>query len=138
MTVSTHSIELRAAPAEVWAFVADLGSTPRWRTTVERVDAPVDVELGTQMPATTKVFGKRWRWTIEITAMEPPRRLAYRTSGLTTIDVEYTIEPLPAGGSRFTFTGSSGSRLAPLARPTLDREARKALANLRAILDGRP
>jgi hypothetical protein len=133
---STHSIELRAAPDDVWAFVSDLRSTPRWRTTVEAVDAPADVSLGTKMAATTKVFGKRWRWTIEVTAYEPPRRLAYRTSGLTTIDVAYAIDPVPDSGSRFTFTGASASKLAPLARRTLDREARKALANLRAILDG--
>lgn len=88
------------------------------------------------MAATTKVFGKRWNWTIEITKSEPPRRFAYRTTGLTTIDVEYLVEAGSAGGTRFTFTGSSPSKLAVLARPTLDREARKALSNLRANLDG--
>ena len=103
---------------------------------MESVDAPAVVGLGTRMPATTRVFGRRWRWTIEVTAFEPPRRLSYRTSGLTTIDVTYALEPLDGGGTRFTFVGSSGSRLAVLAKPTLDREARTALANLEAILDG--
>jgi carbon monoxide dehydrogenase subunit G len=136
VTASTHSIELRAAPADVWAFVSDLSSTPRWRTTVESIQAPSHFEVGIRMPATTRVLGMRWRWTIEITSIEPPRRLAYRTTGVATIDVEYVVDARPDGGSRFTFTGSSPSRLAVLARPTLDREARKALSNLQVILDG--
>lgn len=136
MPSSAHSIELRSAPANVWAFVSDISSTPRWRTTVESVEAPSHLDVGTRMPATTRVFGKRWRWTIEITAIEAPRRLAYRTTGVATIDVEYVVDAGPDGGSRFTFTGSSPSRLAALARRTLDREARTALSNLRAILDG--
>ena len=136
MASVTHVIELRTPPSEVWAFVSDLAATPRWRTTVERVDPPPEVAMGTQMPATTRVFGKRWRWTIEITALDPPRRLAYRTTGLATIDVEYLLEPTGDGGTRFRFTGSSPSKLAVIARRTLDREARKALSNLRTILDG--
>lgn len=136
MASSSHSVELRSEPDAVWAFVSAMASTPRWRTTVETVDAPPELEVGTRMAATTRVFGKRWRWTIEITALEPPRHLAYRTTGIATIDVAYRIDPMPDGGSRFTFTGSSSSRLAVFAKPTLDREARAALANLRSILDG--
>ena len=135
MASSTHSIELLTGPAEVWAFVSDMSLTPRWRTTVESVDAPATLEVGTRMPATTRMFGKRWQWTIEITAIEPPTRLAYRTTGMTTIDVEYVVSPTRHGGSRFKFTGSSPSRLAVLARPTLDREARRSLSNLRTLLD---
>jgi uncharacterized protein YndB with AHSA1/START domain len=135
---SVHTIDLRAEPADVWAFVSDLASTPRWRTTVEHVEAPPTLAVGTRMPATTRLFGKRWRWTIEVTAVEPRHRLAYRTTGLATIDVEYLLDADPdgAGGTRFTFRGSSPSRLSALARPTLDREARHALENLRATLDG--
>jgi hypothetical protein len=132
---STHSIELFTGPAELWAFVSDMSLTPRWRTTVESVDAPATLEIGTRMPATTRMFGKRWQWTIEITAIEPPTRLAYRTTGMTTIDVEYVVSPTPNGGSRFAFTGASPSKLAVLARHSLDREARTALSNLRTLLD---
>ena len=138
MASSTHSIELLTAPTDVWAFVSDMRLTPRWRTTIEAVDAPAVLEVGTRMSATTRAFGKRWHWTIEVTALEPPRRLAYRTTGMTTIDVEYVVSPTPEGGSQFEFTGASPSRLAVLARRSLDREARKALSTLRGLLDGPP
>jgi uncharacterized membrane protein len=137
MASATHAIDLRSAPDEVWAFVSDLVATPRWRTTIESIEAPPHLEVGGRMPATTRVLGKRWRWTVEITSLDPPRRLAYRTTGAATIDVEYVVDARPDGGSRFSFTGSSSSRLSFLVRRTLDREARKALANLRTILDGR-
>ena len=136
MASSTVAIDLSASPDAVWAFVSDLRATPRWRTTVETVDAPSHVELGTQMPATTRVWGKRWRWQVEVTAFEPPQRIAYRTSGMATVDVEYVLAAGPDGGTRFSFTGSSDSWLAPLMRRTLEREARKALENLRRIVDG--
>jgi uncharacterized protein YndB with AHSA1/START domain len=135
MASATLSIDLRAAPADVWVFVSDLAATPRWRTTVESVGAPPQVALGTEMPATTKVWGKRWKWQVEVTAYDPPRRIAYRTSGMATVDVEYVLDPTPDGGTHFSFTGASNSWLAPLMRRTLEREARQALENLRAIVD---
>lgn len=136
MASSTVTIDLRAAPERVWAFVSDLAATPRWRTTVETVSAPPHIQLGTEMPATTRVWGKRWQWHVEVTAFEPPRLIAYRTSGMATVDVQYLLEAAPDGGTRFSFTGSSNSWLAPLMRRTLEREARHALENLRRIVDG--
>jgi uncharacterized protein YndB with AHSA1/START domain len=138
MASATVTIDLQAPPSKVWEVVSDLATTPRWRTTVESVSAPPHVELGSRMPATTRVWGKRWRWNVEVTAYESPRRIAYRTSGMATVDVEYVLEETPTGGTHFSFTGSSGSWLAPLMRRTLEREARQALENLRGIVDGEP
>ena len=128
--------------ADVWAFVSDLASTPKWRTSVTDVEPGVELAVGNEFGATTKVLGRQWRWRLRLTAVEHEARLAYEVSeGVTDIRVEYRLEPTDAGGCRFTLAGESRPTnllTRVLDRPAawqLRREIAKQLSKLKDLME---
>ena len=143
MATAASSIDIDRPVADVWRLVADLGATPRWRTTLTEVVPPAALAPGARFTATTRLLGRSWRWLLEVTAVETERLLAYRVvEGFTSLAVDYRLEPL-GDGCRFTLTGSSTPRrlveraLEPVAAGALRRQSRRHLENLRGILEGR-
>lgn len=137
---STH---IRRPVETVWAYVSDLRRTPEWRTTVRSVTPPDAPSVGATCTATTKVLGRRWHWTLEITEWDPPHRLAFRTiRGAAHMATTYVLEP-DGDGCRFTFVGSSSGTdswllrlLTPLFVRELTRQARRHVDILRRTLEG--
>jgi len=135
------SIDLDQPVADVWALVTDLARWPEWRTTITSIEPPTALTVGAPFSGTTHLLGRTWRWGLELTVVEPGERLAYDVvRGVAKPTVEYRLEPLD-GGCRFTMSGSIdrmgllGRILAPVALPSLRREAAIAVANLERLLE---
>ena len=129
-----------AAPAEaVFAFVADITNTPRWR---ERIDEVSWIEPGRTFKVVSS-FGP-WRHMEmrgEVLANEPNRRFAYRiTEGPLRARNEYVIAP-DGDGTAFRMSGSAGMggvimRLAgPLVAKAYTRTTRKEVERLKQLLE---
>lgn len=134
-------IDIARPVADVWAFVSDIGATPRWRTTVRSVTPPERLAVGAEFEATTRVFGRTWSWRIRIAALEIERRLGYEVvDGVADLTVEYLLEAVD-DGCHFTLVGESRPKnmlTRVLDRPAawnLRRETADHLPNLKRIME---
>lgn len=102
----TYSAEIRRTPEEVFAFMADLSTAPRWRSLVRRIELVGQGQLrqGAEVLVTIDVMGRQVSATSEVWAYEPPRRLGFRNraNGVTG-RFEYLLRPSSAG-TIVTFT----------------------------------
>ncbi|WP_125623957.1 SRPBCC family protein [Streptomyces sp. WAC 00631] len=98
---------------------------------------------GSRATVTARLGGTRTDVTIEVVEAEPPRRIVERNvsaAGRRLSHGTYTIEPLPAGGSRVSFTygwvrAPLADRLAaPVVRATTRRANRTVMRRLAAEL----
>ena len=99
------------APDVVWAFLASEDNDVNWRTpwvrSVRRLsDGPLAV--GTRYETVYRFLGRPQTVIVEITELDPPRRLAWRQLDDPTVDVNLgSYDLVPAdGGTRFTVTGT--------------------------------
>ncbi len=135
------TVVIARAPIDVWDYVADLGKTPTWRTTVTSIAPPDAFEVGERFAGTTRLLGRAWTWLLELTDVEPGRRLGYVVvQGVVKPHVTYRVEP-ETDGTRFTVIGGidqfgpAGRLLKPFAVPALRRETDAHLKNLKRILE---
>lgn len=135
-------IVIQRPVADVWAFVADLAATPRWRTTVTSVAPPAELVVGAEFVATTRVLFRNWSWRVRVTDLAPHRLLAYEVvDGFTDIRTEYRLAALTDESCRFTLAGESRPRdllTRLLDRPgawNLRRETASHLPNLKRIME---
>lgn len=108
--LSEHVV-IDRSPTEVWPCVADLELDRHWRrpfVTDLRADRD-PLGVGTLITGTTRAFGQTDSYTNEITAVDPPRRLAWRgleaSGGLLAVRGEYELVP-HGGGTQFRLTMS--------------------------------
>ena len=100
--VARRSVDLRAAPDEVWAAITDVRRFPEWRDDVDSVQLLAPVE-GRQA---WREEGENGPIAYAATVLEPPARMVTR---ITSPDLpfggewEYEIAPLGTG-SRVTIT----------------------------------
>lgn len=136
LLTASYEIRLQRPIEEVWKFLAELPNTGLWR---ERMDVSW-VRPGETFTVTS-AFGP-WRkmtMTGEVTATEPPHRLAYRiVEGPLRARNEYLLER-DGDGTRFTMSGAAGmGRLTRLAGPVLrrayGRTTRRELRRLQQLL----
>ena len=137
----SSTVIIERAPIDVWDYVSDLEKTPTWRTTVTGIQPPAVLEAGKRSAGTTRLLGRTWTWLLELTEVEPGRRLGYVVvEGIVKPHVAYLVEPA-ADETRFTMTGGldqfglAGLLLKPFAVPALRRETEAHLTNLKRILE---
>jgi hypothetical protein len=110
------SVELDQAPGVVWDFLTSEANDVNWRGPWVRsvrklTDGPM--ALGTRYETVYRFFGQVQTITVEITELEPARRLAWQRlpSNLVVFDRgSYDLEALADGGTRFTVIGTYESR----------------------------
>ncbi len=142
------SITIRAPIEAVWAFVADARNDATWRRpyidSVKQI-TPGSLGIGTRFETD---FGRTppGLGITEITEIDPPRLLAWRSvgsGGLATTDGRYVLEPIE-GGTRFTVStlaqpGGLLGLLAPLVAAFVNRRGiPRQLRQLRDLLEARP
>jgi uncharacterized protein YndB with AHSA1/START domain len=96
-----EQIEIRRPPAAVWAVVAYPAQDPRWCPKVRAVES---VGSG-RWRVTHRPVPLRPPVTLELAhvAAEAPARLVMREEDEAAVfDVEYRLEPVAGGGTRFT------------------------------------
>lgn len=115
-----RSIVVDGTPETVWPWLTDPKRELAWRTPevieLERLDTG-PLQAGSRFRGAMKVAGKRDTWVNELTTMDEPKQLAWRTLE-TTAPVSYPgsyhLEEVP-GGTRVTI------QLGPEARNLLGR-----------------
>jgi hypothetical protein len=128
----TVSIDVPQAPEQVYDFLdvmAHHESFTDHYLTDWRYDGPAR-GLGSRATVTAALAGAKTDVSIEVVEAESPRRIVERNvsaAGRRLAHGTYTIDPLPAGGSRVSFTYSwtraplADRLLAPAVRATMRR-----------------
>ncbi|HYN69724.1 MAG TPA: SRPBCC family protein [Candidatus Eisenbacteria bacterium] len=109
------SIALSQTPELVWTFLTSEANDVNWRSpwvrSVRRLtDGPLDI--GTRYSTVYRFFGRLEDVIVEITELDPPRRMAWRQVDSDTVVSNvgsYDLESIE-GGTRFTVTGTFVSR----------------------------
>jgi uncharacterized protein YndB with AHSA1/START domain len=137
MPEATNTVEIRRAPAEVFAFLADGETGPTWRAGVLDVRLKSGQGKGAIYEQGVKgPFGRRVPADYEITAYEPDRRIAFRAiAGPVRPEGSYELDPVD-GGTRVTFSLSfSPGGFAKLMTPMVAKAMRSEVAQLERLRD---
>jgi uncharacterized protein YndB with AHSA1/START domain len=97
--------QIPASPDELFGFLADTATLPEWQTGIVSVRqvTPGAVRVGSVAHVVRELLGQRLEVDLTVTAYEPGRRLALRSS-VSGIDVQATLALAPSGdGTRLTF-----------------------------------
>jgi uncharacterized protein YndB with AHSA1/START domain len=133
MPSARHNVMVPAPPEAVFAFIADGENARTWRPGVLDVKHVSGAGLGATYTQGVKgPGGRRIAADYEITAFEPPRRLAFRaTAGPVRPEGQYVLAAAP-GGTAVTF--SLSVELGGLKKLLLGGSVQKTMdAEVRAI-----
>jgi carbon monoxide dehydrogenase subunit G len=138
---------LIAAPLDrVWEAAADLEAHGQWMADVEAIRFSGESRrgAGTRVEVATRVGPLTTLDAMEVTAWEPPRRIAVRHLGLVSGEGEFRLDPV-GGGVMFSwsedirFPWRLGGPLGALAaRPVLAGIWRRNLRRLKRRLEAAP
>jgi uncharacterized protein YndB with AHSA1/START domain len=142
MPSATRTIVIDRPPAEVFAFVADGTTAPRWRSGVTDVALESGAGLGARYRQGVKgPGGRRVDADYEVTSWEPGRRLAFAaTAGPVRPTGEYRLEAV-GDATSLTFSldakvgGLKGLLMGGAVQRSMDAEM-AALDRLKALLEG--
>ena len=140
------TIDIDAPAGDIWAVLADPTGFPDWIKGMQSVEVLTKGKygVGTRYRVTAGTGKNSVEWTVEITALEPERRIDFSYTG----DVEgsggWIIEPRPEGGLRvvsFDEFAPPGSWLIKLlSKFWFDKAARssrwQSLERLKEMLEG--
>lgn len=148
-TVATivHSVEIARSPEDVFAYLDDLERHGEWQSAIvstkRETDGPTGV--GTRATDVRRVPGRTQSITYEITAHEPPRKVAFRgMNGPVRPVGTVTVEPVGEAGSKVTIeldlqgSGLLGAILAPLARSQARKQLPEDQRQLKERLESEP
>jgi uncharacterized protein YndB with AHSA1/START domain len=138
------AVEIDAAPAVVWAHVADVRRHVSWMAdavAVRLIEGPPGT--GQRFECDTKIGPIRLTDEMTITAWSPPERMGVRHTGLVTGSGAFTLTPIDSDRrTRFTWREElrfpwwlGGPVGAAVARPLLAHIWRRNLGALRAELE---
>jgi carbon monoxide dehydrogenase subunit G len=135
-----NTIEIARPVEEVFAFLADATNDRKWRSGVLDITRKSGDGVGAVYEQGVKgPFGRRVPADVEITALEPDRRIGFRAiAGPVRPEGSYELEPAGAG-TRVTFSlRAAPSGLAKLMTPMVSRTMQSEvaqLARLREVLE---
>jgi carbon monoxide dehydrogenase subunit G len=140
-------VSIKAAPEQVWDVITDLERQSEWMVDVRSLEVTSAQKqgAGAVMRVRSELFGLPIvRDVMEVTAWEPPVRMAVAHRGQFAGTGEFRLEAAE-GGTRFSWTevvrppmGVLGEALfALLVRPHLSRVFRRSLANVRRLAEAR-
>ncbi len=136
-----EEIPMAAATDEVWAILADYRRDTEWRAGVLAMEpSPGPLAVGTTTTEVMRLAGMRYVNEGLVTALEPGRRLVWRTTSGATADGVRSVEAVDDEVVRVVLelrvvpTGSE-RLMAPLLRPMLRRNLRRDLRRLRALAE---
>lgn len=142
MPVVEESVFLAHPPDAVFDYLNKAENLPVWDSSVveaEQVGTDL-VGVGTRYRGTSKILGRRFDWTTEVTEHDAPRRIAYRSvEGKLRFVVTNVLESVD-GGTQFTYRADAESGLGGifgrLGDPIVQRaQARTVRANLETLAE---
>jgi uncharacterized membrane protein len=144
MASIVDSIEIDRTPADVFAYLDDLGKHGEWQEQILRVRVDTDgpTRVGSRATDTRRLPGGTREISYEITEHEAPHTTSFRgVNGPVRPRATLTVEPLD-GGARskltldFALEGKGiGVLLAPLARANARKAIPKSHRRLKEILE---
>ena len=95
-----QTVRIERSPAQIWAYMMDFSTAPRWRNLVREVRILSDGPLrpGSELQVTFDVFGRVRTTRCEVLAFETARRFGLRNvTPKVTGTFEYTLAPEGTG-----------------------------------------
>lgn len=142
MPVVEESVIIARPPQDVFDFLAKPENIAVFDSSVTSSkqvgDGPVGV--GSRARGTSKIMGRQFDWTTEVTEFDPPRRMVSRAvEGKLEFTVALTTEPAE-GGTRLTqrieASSGLGGIFGKLADPLVERaQGRTVRANLETLAE---
>ncbi len=137
-----HEVVVERSPAEVFAYLTDLGRLPEWQAGVTEVRVPPGgpAAAGTTFTQVLTFAGRRIETDVEVTELEPDSRFSLRVvSGPVPIEIRHALEPA-GGGTRIRVAAEGEPRGAlRLAAGMVQRQAKQQLeasfARLKSVLE---
>jgi len=142
-----RNILINAPIQQVFHFVADPVDMLNWLSgLVKNQDVPQGpVEVGQSWTQFVQVMGRKFEYIREVTAHDPPRRIAWRFTAMGIDGIGYCeLEPAEGGtkivfGLDYTYPRLllGGLLDKMLMEKLANREAQSSLVRLKALLEGR-
>ncbi len=133
MRIASYNVEDLFARAKV----LNQGSWAAGRPVLQALGS-APTAAGSRSHGTSKFMGRRFHWTTEVTAFDPPRHFGFRSvGGSLTFTVTTVLDPVD-GGTHLTYRSETvsglGEILGRLGDPILQRVmARTVRANLETL-----
>ncbi len=144
MSTYAHTLEILRAPEDVFAFVTDPASYPRWQPSLVSVEphAPGPLRLGSEATEVRRFLGRELETTWTCVEHRPSTRSSIEC-GDGPVPFRGTFELEPSGaGTRFTWTvetwGTAARLGGPLAGLATKRELAANAGRLKALLEKEP
>jgi uncharacterized membrane protein len=142
MPVVEESVIIAQRPDVVFDYLSKTENLSVWDSSLLQAEqiGTDPVGVGTRSRGTSKILGRRFEWTTEVTEFDPPRRLSFRSvEGKVNFSVTNVLEPVD-GGTQYTYRVDAESGLGGvfglLADPIVQRaQARTVRANLGTLAD---
>jgi uncharacterized protein YndB with AHSA1/START domain len=143
---AAYAVEVSAPPSKVFDYVADVSRHGEWGSADDHMKAtaekPGPPAVGSRYKADGLLNGKANQSTVTITAMEPPKRLAFDAEDSNSVfHHEFTFSPA-GGGTRVErhVTMTKGPFYFPLVlsifKSTVQKNYNGAMSNLKAKMEG--
>jgi hypothetical protein len=123
------SVEIKRPVDKVFAYTTDAKSWPTWQSTIPEAEqtSQGSVRVGTTFKGTIRMMGLSMKWTAIATEYEPNRKFGKNiTSGPVTNEQHNTCDAI-VGGLMTLFS--------PIVASTMQKALKKALGNLKGILE---
>ena len=136
------SVEISRPIEEVFAYVADPSTTPRYSSTwlESSLVGNGPMQVGSKVKRVARFLGRRLEMTAEVTEYEPNRKLSGRSiGGPIPGNIEFRFEPTEQGTRVRVKVDAQAEGLYKLADPVLSGVAKHAwdtdLAALKALME---
>jgi len=140
--VVEESVFVAQPPEMVFDYLTKAENLPVWDASIVEAEqiGSEPVGVGTRSRGISKILGRRFEWTTEVTEFESPRRTSVRSvEGKLTFVVTNVLEPVN-GGTQYTYRVDAESGLGGifgrLGDPIVQRaQARTVRANLETLAE---
>jgi len=134
------TIEISRPPDDVFEYLTDVKHLTRWQKSLLDARADGPLREGTRIVEKRSLFGREAETELEVTALEPARRLTLKTvRGPVELEVDHQLEP-NGSGTRLHVTAAGKAKGAlRFAGPAVAAGARQELKHdferLKALLE---
>lgn len=139
----THTHEIPASAADVWAVLADYRRDPEWRTGVLSMEPDTEglAQPGTKVQEVLRLAGKTNHIGSVVDAVDPGRRIVWHTTNGSDVNGYRMVEPAGADRCRVTLgitvrPHGMEKLMAPMFRRMLDRNTQQDLRALQGLIAG--
>lgn len=142
MPVVEESVVIARSPEQVFDYLNRAENLPVWDSSImeaEQLDTG-PVRVGTRWRGVSKILGRRFEWTTEVTELQPPTRTSSRAiEGKLRFTVTNTLQP-ESGGTCYTYRVEADSGLGGvfgrLTDPIVEKAQRRTVrANLDTLAE---